>query len=371
MTLNRRHDITIIGAGNGGYAFAAYVARLGYNVNLCFRTLQHVLKLTETKKIRATGAFDGVFRLNMVTSNWEKAIKRSMLILIVVPADGHEEIIYRIAPFLKNGQSILLNPGRTWGAISAYNIIKQTNPSVNVHVGETQTLLFTCRREGADSVKILKIKDKVDYCFYPEAKNITVKDMLEKLFPQMQPVYDIRLTSLNNIGAVVHPATAVLNAGAIGRGHEFLFYRQGITEEIVRIVEKIDAERCAVMEHIGMPVYTFLDWVQDTYNVKASTFLEAFQKIESYATINSPESVDNRYLTEDIPTGLVPLASLGAYFGIPMPNINSIIQIGSSLLGKDFLRIGRTIDNVGLPQAILDRALSSFTPRLEPEELSS
>ncbi len=265
-----------------------------------------------------------------------------------------------MAPSLQDGQIILLNPGRTWGAIEVKSIIKKARPELEVYVGETETLLFTCREIEDSGVKIFKIKEDNPFCFYPEQDNRYVDYFITELFPNMSVVDDIKITSLTNIGAIIHPTAVVLNAGSISRQEKFLFYREGLTPEVVNIIEKVDQERCKIAEKLDMRPEPFLEWAKKTYGVEFTTYYDAFQNIEPYKEIGSPSTLFSRYITEDVPTGLVPFASMGRYFDIPTPFTDSIILMASSLVGTDFMKTGRTSENVALPIEILEGGSASI-----------
>jgi opine dehydrogenase len=51
---------------------------------------------------------------------------------------------------------------------------------------------------------------------------------------------------------------------------------------------------------------------------------------------------------EDVPTGLVPLASFGALAGVPTPACRAVTDISSGLLDRDFWAEGRNARNLGL-----------------------
>ena len=87
---------------------------------------------------------------------------------MVTPASAHKSIAQKIAPFLTKDQIILLNPGRTFGAIEFLKTIRDQIGSFPVFVAETQTLLFTSRQLKKNRVEILKIKNKVLFSAYPE-----------------------------------------------------------------------------------------------------------------------------------------------------------------------------------------------------------
>ncbi len=350
--VNKIQKIAIIGAGNGGRAFAAYFSKLGYQVNLIYNTYENLQEIHNNKTIESSGLIKGKFSLNLVTNNFGNGIKDVRLILIVLPANLHLPIVQKIIPYLHTGQILLLNPGRTFGAIETYNEIKKYRPNLDVKVGETQTLLFTCRKIQDTGVHIYYIKNKVDYCFYPEYNNKLVFKFINRLFPQLNPVNDIFSTSLNNIGAIIHPSITIMNTGSICREKSFKFYCEGVTPEIAQIVRRADEERCRILKAIGQKCLNFLDWAKYVYKCKKSTYLDVFHSIACYKNINSPTSIEYRYLTEDIPTGLVPLISMGRYLRIPTPVMNSLVTIANTILGINFHQLGRTVPKLNLYEMI-------------------
>lgn len=344
----KNNEITIIGAGNGGRAFAVYLSDIGFKVNLGFQTYENITTILKMKKIYSKGIIRGNFPLNIVSANYRNLIRNSKYILIVVPANVHLQIIDRILPSLQDGQMILLNPGRTFGAVEIYNRIREKRPNLQILIAETQTLLFTCRKIKDFGVDIIKIKNQIDCCFYPEKFHPKYEQELKNIFPQLNFVNNICITSLNNIGALLHPTISILNTGSILRKKSFLFYNE-VSLKISKVIRKMDKERSLILKKLGFRPKTFLQWVNDSYGVKSQNYYEAFRQIESYKTIKAPNSLNVRYLTEDVPTGLVPLSSLGKYLKIKTPIIDSFITLASTLLGVDFRKEGRTIDQVNFP----------------------
>jgi opine dehydrogenase len=53
-----------------------------------------------------------------------------------------------------------------------------------------------------------------------------------------------------------------------------------------------------------------------------------------------------RYISEDLPSGLVPISQLGQVVGIP-PTIDALFDIGSVVCDEDFRATGRGIDELG------------------------
>jgi opine dehydrogenase len=80
----------------------------------------------------------------------------------------------------------------------------------------------------------------------------------------------------------------------------------------------------------------------------------------AYYKILAPTKLDNRLLTEDIPTGILPLVELGKISGVPTPLMESVLNISESLLLRNFHTEGRTIKNLFHDEVNID----SITKRL-------
>ena len=60
-----------------------------------------------------------------------------------------------------------------------------------------------------------------------------------------------------------------------------------------------------------------------------------------------PLTVNSRYITEDVPQGLVLMESLGSVLGIPVPICTSLIELANAALDTDFRKEGRTLHRLG------------------------
>ena len=75
---------------------------------------------------------------------------------------------------------------------------------------------------------------------------------------------------------------------------------------------------------------------------------ELFNTSPVFQNIKGPASVEGRYIVEDISTGLVLWSDLGKVLKVPTPNIDSIIVLGGTLIGRDFYKEGLTLKSIGL-----------------------
>ena len=61
-----------------------------------------------------------------------------------------------------------------------------------------------------------------------------------------------------------------------------------------------------------------------------------------------------RYITEDIPYGTALWSSLGNMIGVDMPVTDSIIELASTILGRDCFKSGRKLEKLGIAGMTVD-----------------
>ena len=232
----------VIGAGSGGRAFAAYISSKGFPVSLYNRSYSRISSIIRKGGIKAQGALEGFFPLELITQNLKLAIKDADVIMVVIPASAHKSIAKKLSSLLSNNQIIILNPGRTFGSVEVKGIIDKKNRKNFNKIGETQTLLFTSRELAGNEVNIITIKDTVNFSTFPGKFTYLVYEMLKDVFPQVIPVDNYLEVTLNNIGMLLHPAISLLNAGMMDFGKKFKFYKEGATPRVCEVLENIELE---------------------------------------------------------------------------------------------------------------------------------
>jgi opine dehydrogenase len=340
--------IAVLGAGHGGLAMAGHLALMGHKVNLFNRGEERLWGVMKTGAIEVTGEVIGFGKLNLATNSMQEAIKDVELIMVVLPASGHRWIAENIAPFLVDGQIIVLHPGRTLGALEFKKVLMDKNVKADVIIAEAQTFIYASRATGPSQAHIFRIKHSIPVASVRAHLIPKVIDRLRKFYPQFVPGDNIFKTSFENIGSVFHPALCVMNAGWIEHDIDYQFYREGATASVTRVLEKIDEERVAVAESLGIRAITARQWLYMAYSSAGVTLYEAMQKNAGYRGILAPRTLKMRYLEEDIPFSLVPIASVGKKFNIDTPTINSVVQLGSQLNSCDYWAQGRTVESLGI-----------------------
>lgn len=342
--------VTVIGAGNSGLAMAAHMSREGHEVTLWNRTESNIETLIRTKMIHAEGMIDGHVPLHLVTSSLDAALNDSELILITTPANAHRELGLHIGRSIQNEPLILLNPGRTFGALEFQIAFESVNSSKRPAIMEAQTIIYTCRKTDVDRVHIIALKaDVLLSTFHAKNNEPLIRRLPDCLQNYFIPANSMIETSIGNVGMILHAAPLLLNAGwTENESNSYKHYYDGITPTVSAFLEEIDRERIAVSQALGHPVESTCDWMRRTYHIEGHTLFECLQNNEAYKRIDAPSTLRHRYIFEDVPTGLVPLEAVGLNLGLDMRHTTLVIDLASRLLDSDFRVTGRNLESLGL-----------------------
>lgn len=340
--------VTVIGAGNSGLAMAAHLGHEGNQVTLWNRSRETIEKLIETRTIYCEGVIKAEIKIDLVTDDIEEALEDPDIVLITTPAVSHKKLAELLAKTIKKETLIILNPGRTFGALEFELEYKEHNKEFHQTIAETQTIIYTCRKTGEDSVNIISLKSDVLISAFDADKNIEILSRLPSCIqPYFMPAISMIETSIGNVGMILHCAPLLLNSGwTENKDIAYKHYYQGITPSVGKFIQKIDRERVEVSKELGLEVETTQDWLKRTYSVEGNSLYECIQNNEAYRTIDAPGSLEHRYILEDIPCGLVPLEAVGKRLGLEMKNTSLTIDLASSLLDIDFRTIGRQLGDM-------------------------
>ncbi len=358
-------NYTVIGAGHGGKAMAAHLALLGFRVTLFNRTFDHIAAIKARGGIDLE-SFDGGPRgfapIALITADIGEALRGAEMVMVVVPSSAHADIARMVAPHLSDGQIVVLHPGRTCGAIEFAKGLRDSGCTADVTLAEAETFIYASRSDGPAQARIFRIKEAVPLAALPARRTACVLEAIRPAYPQFIDGVNVLHIGLNNMGAIFHPALTILNAGWIEATHgDFQFYIDGVTPSVARVLEVLDRERVTVASSLGIRARTAQEWLEMAYNTVGSDLREAIHNQPGYYGIRAPSTLNHRYIFEDVPMSLVPIASLGERFGVSVRGMQSIIRLACIIHRTDYWRRGRTVDRLG----IADLSVSELTRYVE------
>lgn len=343
-----KNNIAIIGAGNGGQAFAGYLALQGASIKIYDVFQSTIDKLNEMGGVHMEGnsKFTGFGKITKASTNLEEVMEGAEVILIVLPSTYHKDMAIKMAPYLKDNQIIILNPHASLGPVEFKKTLDECDCTADVVIGCTSTLLFACRAVEVGRVVVAGQKQYLTMSAYPSSKNQLLENVFKDLIPEYHIVDDVIRVSLDNINAFVHPSPTILNTGRIEGNVHFEYYLD-CTPAQGRFIDALDQERMALAAafdlHTIMPL---TELYKKMYRTHGENMYEILTNNKDLKGINGQNTLDTRYLTEDVPYSLVALQSLGIIANVPTPCIDAMITVGNVLVPG--MAKGRTIDNLGL-----------------------
>ena len=349
------NDFAVIGAGNGGKTMAAHLALMGFSVTLYNRTPERVEIIKKRGGIELEseeeGGPHGFGKISKVTSDIGEVLEHSDVIMVVLPSSAHAAIAKACVEHLRDGHIVILHPGRTCGALEFSKVIRENGCTADVTIAEAETFIYASRSDGPAQARIFRIKEAVPLAALPSKNTEKVLEAINKAYPQFIDGGDVLHTGLNNMGAIFHPALTLLNAGWIETTHgDYQFYIDGVSPSVARMLEVLDRERVTVASALGLRARTALEWLKLAYDTTGKDLYEAIHNQPGYYGIKAPSTLNHRYIFEDVPMSLVPIASLGMRYGVSVRGMESIIRIANIVHSTDYWRRGRTVESLGLAQ---------------------
>ena len=351
--------IAVLGGGNGGHCMAADLTLAGHTVHW-----YELPELADGKfapaltdgAVTLTGiGRTGTARPALITTDIAAALAGAKLINVNIPAFGHPRFFEVMLPHLVDGQVIVVWAG-DFGAFELYNLIQTKRPGLEVDVVEANTIPYGTRLAGPAEVELILTAPLVVAAAVPATRNAAVIPGLSTIWPCVEPCGNAISAALSNPNPIVHPPGALLNVGRIqySKG-DFYMYGEGVTEAVARVIRDVYDETAAIAEAYGCQVLQYADRdFRTTVSIMGTAFQAPFDTSGEIARILGPKTIQDRYITEDLPMGLVPAAQLARLAGRPAHLIESIIYIGSAVCGTDFWREGRTLDKLGLAGMSVD-----------------
>jgi opine dehydrogenase len=346
--------VTILGAGHGGIAMAGDLALAGHEVRLA-ATPDHAANLQllmafggiMVEGVTSTGVPPGFAKPSLMTTDIAAALKGAQVVMVVVPAFGQEPYMQALIDHGEKGQIVVFNPGK-FGSLVFARRLRMVGRSNDFLVGETSCFLFAAKTKGMGHVNIKAIKSELPYAALPANRTAEALLVLMDLYPQLSPAFGVLQTSIDDPGMIAHPISTLMNMSRIEQIGPYRNSHYDITPSVGRIMEAVDAQRVAVARQLCRETYSFMEYMDVMYKVKGETAYDAMYQISAHNVQMAPESLKHRYVSEDVPYGLVTVATIGRQIGLPVEKIESVVHIACMANGEDYWSIGRTAESLGL-----------------------
>lgn len=339
-------NITVIGGGATGHGVAGVMSMRGFDVTLHDdeRFKKRFDNIEKLDGIQLRGKVRGIGKPISVTVDPEKAIRDAELIFIDVMSDRHKEVAKRIAPFVKDGQHILIIPGNL-GSFIFRDVFKKMGVRAKVTLTEKEGNFFPCRLSGDAEVTVgMPLNLKGLAASLPSSDTKSVLNSLKGVV-DYSANKNVLEGAINAGNVIMHIASTILSSSAIHhQGDSFSLFKYGFIPEVVRCIEEITKERLAVMNACGIPQH------MDNPMAMIEKVNNPGKYPENYVFrehMNGPNAIDHRYIHEDCGCGGSLIVSIAKRCGIEVPVLSSFLTIAGAMNGRDYINDGRNLENLG------------------------
>ncbi len=346
-------NITVLGAGAGGMAVAFDCAMHGHNVRLFDfpRFAENIKAVAERGEIVAEGDISGTARIAYAGHDIEQALKNAELIYVVGPAYSTEPFGKQVAGKLNSGQTVIVSPCSCGGALAFKKAAGLAVEDHAIRVAETSTLHYAVRVVGPAEIRVfLKLKAGNLLAALPKTHTADILQLVSDVYPSMEAADGVLQTSLQNANPVIHPAVTLSNVARIEMTEgDFLFYEEGVSDSVGRLIEALDKERIAIGKKLGITIHTDPEMgIRQGYMLE-DNYGTGYRNAPGFQGIGAQPKLDHRYLNEDVGYGLVFMSTLAKQLDVAVPAIDSVIELASIVMARDYRAEAlRTPDTLGI-----------------------
>ena len=357
-------DIAVIGTGGGGLTIAAELGLSGRPVVLADQPRFSAA----LEAVDAAGGIESTFRTSLTdttsasqlapvaatATDLTAAVAGAELVIVCVPAFGHEPLAEMLAGHWQDGQTVLWvgEPGGSFAAVAALRAIGR-RPDISL--GDTNTLpYYGALVSGPGKVGAIRKSGGTLIAALPSGRLDHVAGIATGIWPWVTRAENVWETLLLNFNAIDHVPAMLLNLGSIQQPEgTFTLWGAGGTPGVVNVIEALDDEYRAMRKAVGLANETpYEDYLvgQGLAPRKGADLHETLQSslLPTLQFRCGPHALDHRFVSEDVPYSLVLASSLGRELGVEVPVIDSLIVLASVASGRDYASEGKTLAGWGL-----------------------
>lgn len=346
--------IAVLCAGNAGQAFAGGMTLSGHEVHLA-AVPEHAVQIRVIQAFggvlvegsTAAGKPGGFAAIEQVDTDVAAAITWAEVVFLVSPAFGQDTYFEYIAANAPDGQLIVIQPGK-FGALRLADVLRDHGRDpLDLLITETETFLYAAKIHGLDRIWLRGIKQHLPIAAYPAERTAEAIERLTPVHRQYVPAANVLQTSLSDPACALHPVTTLLDLSRIEAIGPYRTKAYSISRGSGRMVEAVDAERVRVAAAYGLRSPSLLEQLKDMYGLTGDTAYEAMMQTTVHVDQMTPRGPDHRYVTEEVPFGLVPMSELARLAGLATPNADAIIELASTINQVDYRATGRGLSEHG------------------------
>jgi NAD/NADP octopine/nopaline dehydrogenase, alpha-helical domain len=389
VSKGRRSVLAICGGGNGGHALAV-VASQNFDGDIDWlvgseEKADLLRRGMSADGLHSTGVIRGnAHRLRTISADPAQVIPNADIVMIVVPAFVHAMVLRRIAPHVSQATTVGCLPTRGGFEFEATRLIPRYGGTCQRIFG-LQTLPWSTRVVTPGRVvNIGAAKAEVVLAALPAGDGAGIAARLSEIIgTQVVPAEGFLNLTLGNPGQFIHPGLMYGHFRS-WRGEEYeqdgipMFYADA-TDEIGEVVEGLSDDAIEVRSGNAVNLQEVIpvhEWLRSSYGHvtgdtnTVATCLRTGPIRARKAPMNEVRpgrfapNFGYRYLSEDVPYGLVITRALADIANVRTPTIDEVVRWAQSAMQKIYLvgeeLEGRDVRDLPIPQHYGVSALSDL-----------
>ena len=360
--------VTIIGGGNGGFAAAADLTIRGNQVTL-FELPQFADGLKEVierggiemEAYETNGLKGGFAKLHKITTDIQEALAESDIVIMIAPSYSTANMAKVCAPYLRDNHIFCMMPGNFGGILYFANEVKKSGNNANVQYADFSCMIYATRKKTPSSSWVRGYKHNLGVAMFPSNGSEGAFARLKSIYPYIKQYNNVIETGMSNINTTLHTSLMLLNAANIDNQEDRLFYRECTTSpSLDNIMDALNEERVALNTLPNMAVPTLVQIIKDWYGYQGAvgeTVVELQHSIPHFAYSPMPKTMNYRYVTEDVPFGLIPIAEFLGKMGFKNTMHTALVNIMCAVCKKDFYDGAMSLEKMGLDGMNIDQVM--------------
>lgn len=396
MDLNelKTSPVAILGGGAVAKAVAADCILAGNTVRICDLEpfAAHTLTNLDKTGITLTGKQINKYGFrrsgraipDLITTDVAECVRGARLVIVAVPSLAHDAFFEQLVPVLEDGMIIHIIPDN-YGSLRLRRKMREAGSDRKVIIGGWSSAPYGARVVSEGGVMTSDI-----YLVY---RAITLRGAALPAVDQAEFIQSSQAlgcfdsvtqgdgptegdtildVGFSNVNPVLHCPGTLLGVGVMenwGRifgGNDpstFSIYSHAYSPSVAEVQYAFYQEEVALAAAIGVGIQHFpkKNFMSRTSilgpEYMGDDCIVPFDQQYETALGTGPFSIQNRYITEDVPVGCHIYHELGKRCGVRTPVIDSVITLASVMTGQDFYETGMTLADLGIADLGPDQLL--------------
>lgn len=317
--------VAILGAGGVGLSYAAWLASRGHRIRLWTPSGRSVAPFRPAGNLSASGLLSGMWRVAAANS-LPDAVSEADVVILAIPSNAHRPVLSELVPLLAEKQVVVLSAPIGFSSIFLRSRLQKAGKRNVVAVWPVPAL--NGRLQGPGEVYVSGARPALDVAAWPIDSAAIATELCRVLFGiDVIFIGDLLVAELSNINAVAHAGNALCNLTRMEKG-EIWFTYAGVTPRVARLIEAADRERIEIGAALGLKLKPFAAYLREWYGLQETNLASLTAKIAARPNPTpGPRTDCSRYVTEDIPYGIMGLAKLGQTLGTATVMLDALATI--------------------------------------------